>query len=102
MHSRLPRLRRAVVATLPRLSFLDTAYFDDVWTSRPSVEEDLGQVVDHEGAVVGLCDASVVNELATIDTIAVHPDHRRAGLGAALVDRLVDRLRLRGVTMLDA
>lgn len=84
------------------LGFLDTAYFDDVWVSRPSVEEGLGLVVEHGGAVVGLCDASVVDDIATIDTIAVHPDHRRVGLGAALVDTLVDRLRVRGVTTLDA
>lgn len=84
------------------LGFLDTAYFDDVWTSRPSVERDLGLVVDDHGAVVGLCDASVVADSATIDTIVVHPDHRRTGLATALVATLVNRLRVRGVTMLDA
>ena len=84
------------------LGFLDTAYFDDVWTSRPPVAVDLGLVVDHEGVVVGLCDASVADDIATIDTIAIHPEHRRTGLGSALVATLLNRLRARGVTMLDA
>jgi ribosomal protein S18 acetylase RimI-like enzyme len=52
--------------------------------------------------VVGLCDASVVSDLATIDTIVVHPDHRRTGLATALLDTLIERLRGRGATTLDA
>lgn len=84
------------------LGFLDTAYFDDVWTSRPVVKEGLGLVADHQGTVVALCDASILHDTATIDTIAVHPDHRRTGLGAALIALLLNRLRDRGVTTLDA
>jgi len=43
-----------------------------------------------------------MDDLATIDTIAVHPDHRRTGLATALIATLVERLRVREVTTLDA
>jgi ribosomal protein S18 acetylase RimI-like enzyme len=41
-------------------------------------------------------------ELATIDTVAVHPDHQRRGIGRALFDEAVRRLAELGVPELDA
>ncbi|MER5639823.1 GNAT family N-acetyltransferase [Kitasatospora sp. NPDC002227] len=71
------------------LSFLTTAYYDDVLRERPPVAAPgRGLVaVDGSGAVLGLLDVTVAEgSLATIDNIAVHPDHQRRGIGAALLD----------------
>lgn len=67
------------------LAFLDTAYFDDVWTAKPRIPHGVELVADFGGSVVGVCDATVDGEVATLETIAVHPDHRRLGVGHALL-----------------
>jgi ribosomal protein S18 acetylase RimI-like enzyme len=86
------------------LGFLDSAFYDDVRTGKehydgPAVE--LVAVAD--GEVVGLLDlelepaAGVLHETerrgGVIWHVAVHPDHRRRGIGTALVDRAVDLAR---------
>jgi ribosomal protein S18 acetylase RimI-like enzyme len=65
------------------LGFLDTAYFDDVWTSKPSFDGPDLVAVTPSGMVVGILAGSG----STIDTIVVHPDFRRQGVGRALLDR---------------
>lgn len=82
------------------LSFLDTNYYDDVWTSRPADSQiQLVAVNGHE--VVGIIDVSLQGELATIDTICVHPDHRREGVGTALLGAALRQLP-DSITTLDA
>jgi ribosomal protein S18 acetylase RimI-like enzyme len=84
------------------LGFLDTAYFDDVKNRRTTFANPAVELVAVVGEqVVGLVDVEVFGELATIDTIALHPDHRRAGTGRALLDAALARLP-RTVTELDA
>lgn len=82
------------------LGFLDTCYYDDVWATRP--DDCQIQLVALEGdQVVGILDIEIADELATIATIVVHPDHRRSGIA----DRLLSegRSQLPGsVTVLDA
>jgi GNAT superfamily N-acetyltransferase len=70
------------------LAFLDTSFFDAVVPSRPAIEAPGLElvVVDETEAVVALMDTGVDGDLATIDTVAVHPDHRRRGLGRQLLD----------------
>ena len=82
------------------LSFLDTCYYDDVKTRRP--ESPAVQLVALDGdVVVGVLDIEIEDQLATIDTIAVHPDHQHRGIASALLDRA--RTELPGsVTTLDA
>lgn len=85
------------------LCFLYTPYYDDVKAAktefdRPSVE----LVAVSSGAVVGLLDAELFGEDATIDTVAVHPDHQGHGIGTALLDALLVPLREAGVRTLDA
>lgn len=82
------------------LGFLDTAYFDDVWPRRPAADIALVSVI--EGQVVGLCDVSVQGDDATIDTVVVHPDHRRRGIASGLLAELLARLRDEQVASLDA
>lgn len=98
------------------LSFLGSSYFDDVKAQRtrfdgPAIElvavrarpEGLRTPGDHE--VVGILDVEIDTEegLATIDTVAVHPDHERSGIAEALLAEALVRLTPRGsVTRLDA
>jgi ribosomal protein S18 acetylase RimI-like enzyme len=84
------------------LGFLDTAYFDDVWTSKPRREPGLELVATIDGQVVGLVDASVDGPQGTIETIVVHPDHRRSGIGRALLAKICSELARRGATEVNA
>jgi N-acetylglutamate synthase-like GNAT family acetyltransferase len=86
------------------LSFLHTAYFDDVLRAKPDSQAPGLELVavDGNGSVVGIMDTSIDGALATIDTVAVHPDHQRRGLGRQLLERTRSRARALGATTLDA
>jgi ribosomal protein S18 acetylase RimI-like enzyme len=87
------------------LSFLDTCYFDDVATAKP-VEDDADSTIESVAvqgdAVAGLMDVAVRGELATIESVAVHPDHQRTGVASALLSTALDRLAATSATVLDA
>lgn len=82
------------------LSFLDTSYYDDVRPRRPPAPA-IPLVAIDGAAVVGILDLEVDGPLATIDTLAVHPDHRHRGIGSRLLDRALAALP-ESVTTLDA
>jgi ribosomal protein S18 acetylase RimI-like enzyme len=84
------------------LSFLDTAYFDDVMTAKKSVLSGAELVAVDSGAVVGVLDLTVDGVLATIDTIAVHPDHQGRGIGSSLLDLACVRAAALGADKVDA
>ena len=90
------------------LAFLGTAYFDDVCTSKPVLARGaaLVAVAGRGGAdapaVVGVLDLSVDGGLATISTIAVHPDYQGAGVGTALFERACARAAALGAVTIDA
>lgn len=86
------------------LSFLHTAYFDDVLRSKPDGQAPGLELVavDGDGLVVGIMDTSIDDALATIDTVAVHPDHQHRGLGRRLLERTRSGARALGATGLDA
>jgi len=66
------------------LGFLDTGYYDDVWAERP--DDSQIQLVALDGdQVLGICDIGIAGTRATINTIVVHPDHRREGIAARLL-----------------
>ena len=73
------------------LGFFDTDYYDDVWTTRPSFENPSVQLVavTPSDDVAGVLDIEIDGHLATIDTIAVHPDFRRLGIATSLLDQAV-------------
>ncbi|HET7305442.1 MAG TPA: GNAT family N-acetyltransferase [Segeticoccus sp.] len=83
------------------LGFLDTSYFDDVLTSKPTLDGPQLVAVDGQG-VVGVLDISIDGPLATVETIAVHPDHRRRGIATALLDEGRGLARQRGAKHLAA
>jgi len=75
------------------LSFLTTAYFDDVAASKPLIEAPGFELVavSAGGTVVGVMDVAVNNSVGIIDTVAVHPDHRRHAIASTLLDRATRR-----------
>ena len=64
-------------------------------------------VADHDGAIVGLCTVTLDIESvrfgsrAWVEDLAVHPDHRSAGHGKALLDAAKVWGRERGATHLE-
>ncbi len=84
------------------LSFLGTAYFDDVMPAKKSPSLGAELVAEESGAIVGVLDLSTEGQIATIDTIAVHPDHQRRGIGTTLLERACARAEGLGATTIDA
>lgn len=92
------------------LAFLDTQNHDDVHAAHPVPDPDVADPADSlqwvavvrdgpdAGTVAGILDVSVGAAdgddagLATIDTLAVHPDHRRRGLAGRLFEAVLERL----------
>lgn len=84
------------------LAFFDTNYYDDVKVDRTRFELDaIRLVADVDGVIAGLIDIEIDGSEATIDSIAVHPDHRRTGVATALLRDGLRRLSS-SVTRLDA
>ena len=84
------------------LGFLDTSYFDDVVRVKPTYESPSVELVAVTSlSVHGLIDVVVDDDAATIETVAVHPDAARRGLGSRLLEAAIDRLP-GNVTTLDA
>ena len=84
------------------LGFLGTSYYDDVWPVHPESTGGSSLVAAIDGQIVGICEASPTPHGATIDTVAVHPDRQRTGLGSALIEELIRRLQHGEVRQLDA
>jgi ribosomal protein S18 acetylase RimI-like enzyme len=84
------------------LSFLGTPYFDDVMTAKQSPELGAELVAVQDGTIAGVLDLSVDGDLATIDTIAVHPDHQHLGIGTLLLRQARQRAAALGAVTIDA
>lgn len=86
------------------LAFLATQYYDDVKPRRRKLDApSIGLVAtDALGQVVGVIDIEVDGTEATIDTIAVHPDHQGQGLATSLLEVALAALAETQVATLDA
>ena len=84
------------------LSFLGTAYFDDVMTAKQSPEVGAELVAVQGGIIAGVLDLAVDGDLPTIDTIGVHPDHQHLGIGTLLLREARQRAAALGAATIDA
>jgi GNAT superfamily N-acetyltransferase len=84
------------------LSFLGTAYFDDVMPAKKSPVRGAELVAEDSGAIVGVLDLSVEGPIATIDTIAVHPDYQLRGIGTRLLTQACGRAQDLGANTIEA
>jgi ribosomal protein S18 acetylase RimI-like enzyme len=84
------------------LAFLPTGYYDDVRVDKPAIADGLELVAVDDDVVVGLLDVSVDGADATIESVAVHPDRCRQGVGTALLERALGDMRERGVRRIEA
>jgi N-acetylglutamate synthase-like GNAT family acetyltransferase len=86
------------------LSFLDTAYFDAVERAKPRIAAPGAELVaaTETGEIVGVLDLAVEDTAATIETVAVHPDHRSRGIGRALLEAACHRARALGAATIEA
>ena len=99
------------------LSFLDTPYFDNVLQEKEHYERPAIELVAVAGGqIVGLLDIECEIEPGSVCSphpqcpgpsgmiwhLAVHPDYRRRGLGAALLKRAVVEAQKRGLQRLEA
>jgi ribosomal protein S18 acetylase RimI-like enzyme len=86
------------------LAFLNTPYFDDVRQTKPEIPAPGFELIAtaDSGTVLGIIDVTVDGGLATIDTVAVHPDHQHQGHGRLLLTEAQARARALGLDTLDA
>lgn len=96
------------------LSFLDTAYFDNVLRKKERYENPAIELVaEVDGMIAGLLDLEYEEEERTVCSrgtglggmiwhIAVHPDFRRRGIGAALLEEAERLAREQGLNRMEA
>lgn len=92
-------IRSATADDLATLVDLEAACFPDAW-SADVVAAELAlphRVVLVDAAGRGYVSLSVAGDVADVVRVAVHPDHRRSGLGRALLDAALDAATAAGV-----
>jgi ribosomal protein S18 acetylase RimI-like enzyme len=94
-------IRPPLPADLGALLGVDSACFDDFWRydtdrlARHFVEDRL-MVAEEDGAVIGYTLATVIGDSATLGRLAVVPDARGRGVGAALLAEALGYLERTG------
>ena len=96
------------------VSFLDSQYFDDVITKKPTYDSDsIELVVVENNAVVGFMDTQIERTPgsmchgegetgAVICELGVHPDCRRQGIAAHLLELTIHECKQRGIRRIQA
>ena len=86
----------AQVAELEKICFGTEAWSERSVASELTNSLALWLVAEEEGNVWGYVGSQTVMDETDMMNIAVHPEHRKQGIAATLVNNLVDVLRTRG------
>ena len=86
----------AQVAELEKICFGTEAWSERSVASELTNSLSLWLVAEEEGNVWGYVGSQTVMDETDMMNIAVHPEHRKQGIAAALVNNLVDVLKTRG------
>lgn len=82
------------------VAFLGTNYFDDVVPAKPTYHGPTVELVGYlDESLAGVLDVAIRGPLATVETVATHPDFARAGVGRALLREALTRLPDHTVTL---
>jgi ribosomal-protein-alanine N-acetyltransferase len=99
-------IRRMVLADVSAVAGMEQEIFSDPWSRNVFVREARGGedtwtrvAVTARGEVVGYMVAWFVADEVHLANLAVHPDHRRGGLGRRFLEELEDRGRQREARM---
>ena len=94
---------RVAAALLPQLAALEIAAFSRPWSEKAlellCSESAFGFAVVREGAPVAYGGMLTVLDEGQITNIATHPDHRRHGYAAAVLEALLKEARARGLVI---
>jgi len=91
-------IERMNVSHVPQVAQLEKLCFSDPWSENSVASElrnplSLWLVAVEEDKVLGYVGSQTVMGETDMMNIAVHPDHRRAGVAGALIGALVESLR---------
>ena len=83
---------------VPQVAQLEALCFSDPWSESSIAYEVTNElsfwlVAEEDGVVVGYIGSQTVFPESDMMNVAVHPDHRRRGIGAILVEALITHLR---------
>lgn len=86
---------------VPQIAKIEQLCFNDPWSENSIASElnnrlSLWLVAVEDEHVIGYVGSQTVIGETDMMNIAVHPDHRRKGIGTALILELIDALKTRG------
>jgi len=90
---------------VPQIAYLETVCFHDPWSEK-SIASELGNdlslwlVAVEDDVVIGYVGSQTVLGWSDMMNVAVHPDHRRKGVGEKLVTALEEALKQQESTCL--
>ncbi|MCH4889260.1 ribosomal-protein-alanine N-acetyltransferase [Acidaminobacter sp. JC074] len=91
------------VEDLDQVMSLELACFSVPWT-RESFENELTKnmlakyiVIEEEGEIIGYGGVWYIMDEGHITNVAIHPEHRKKGLGKLLVEKMKHNARIQGI-----
>lgn len=95
------RIEKMAAGHVRTVAELEKLCFSDPWSENSIASEldnklALWLVAVENEAVVGYIGSQTVLDESDMMNVAVHPDHRRKGIAEALVNGLVEELKIRG------